>query len=400
MTAHGTRQEGHRRGAVDPVKALMHRHRDLCERAVDPLEIAAGLEAHGVTDRTATRFRHRDVFSLAEEIYARVPRGSGNSGTVGPSAAGQAAGRPPRTGEPLPTDDGDPLGTGALGGRTVRNAPVARAGRAALALVPGAVCALVLAGLRTVDGRWHLALLVLGTLTVATTLRIVLRYGPLRVPHARVPGATAAWTACLLLYAAAGDGLLRAAVGGGPDASWPLATAPLLGLTLAVAPGVWCAWLFAHRAARRLTTSHGLDDFAASVRPLLLGVLTLFLGALSLLLWSSATVLDQPSGFAGPLALGVLLLLARLLTVRGFSHAPAVVLGAAGAGELFCLATVFAGRLPGCGFLSVPVDTAVDRWGPGAVPAVICGTAALILLIHATRTLTRASAHATAGGAP
>ena len=32
-----------RRGAVDPVKALMHRHRELCERAVDPLEIAAGL---------------------------------------------------------------------------------------------------------------------------------------------------------------------------------------------------------------------------------------------------------------------------------------------------------------------------------------------------------------------
>src|SRR5439155_967759 len=43
-----------------------------CERAVDPLEIAAGLEAHGVTDRTAARFRHRDVFSLAEEMYARA----------------------------------------------------------------------------------------------------------------------------------------------------------------------------------------------------------------------------------------------------------------------------------------------------------------------------------------
>ncbi|THA77282.1 hypothetical protein E6R61_38460, partial [Streptomyces sp. LRa12] len=56
------------------MKGLLHRHRELCERAVDPLEIAAGLEAHGVTDRTAARFRHRDVFSLAEEMYARVPR--------------------------------------------------------------------------------------------------------------------------------------------------------------------------------------------------------------------------------------------------------------------------------------------------------------------------------------
>ncbi|MFE2305190.1 hypothetical protein [Streptomyces sp. NPDC059411] len=58
----------------DPVKVLLHRHRELCEHAVDCLEIAAGLEAHGITDRTAARFRHRDVFSLAEELYARTPR--------------------------------------------------------------------------------------------------------------------------------------------------------------------------------------------------------------------------------------------------------------------------------------------------------------------------------------
>lgn len=62
------------RSGGDPVKALLHRHRELCEHAVDPLEIAAGLEAHGITDRTAARFRHRDVFSLAEELYARTPR--------------------------------------------------------------------------------------------------------------------------------------------------------------------------------------------------------------------------------------------------------------------------------------------------------------------------------------
>ncbi len=73
-------------GAADPVKVLLHRHRELCERAVDPLEIAAGLEAHGITDRTAARFRHRDVFSLAEELYARVPRDS-ETGTPGPDGA-------------------------------------------------------------------------------------------------------------------------------------------------------------------------------------------------------------------------------------------------------------------------------------------------------------------------
>ncbi|TGZ03167.1 hypothetical protein E5Z02_27380, partial [Streptomyces rhizosphaericola] len=64
-----------RRGTADPVKSLMHHHRALCERAVSPLEIAAGLEAHGLTDRTAARYRHRDVFALAEELYARTPAG-------------------------------------------------------------------------------------------------------------------------------------------------------------------------------------------------------------------------------------------------------------------------------------------------------------------------------------
>lgn len=72
----------------------MHRHRELCERAVDPLEIAAGLEAHGVTDRTAARFRHRDVFSLAEELYARVPRGEAQT----PARPGRGLARPAAAG--------------------------------------------------------------------------------------------------------------------------------------------------------------------------------------------------------------------------------------------------------------------------------------------------------------
>ncbi|MFD3543873.1 hypothetical protein ACFWUQ_30830, partial [Streptomyces sp. NPDC058662] len=76
-----------RRAGGDPVKALLHRHRALCERAVDPLEIAAGLEAHGITDRTAGRFRHRDVFALAEELYARTPRGEAPPAAPGPRAA-------------------------------------------------------------------------------------------------------------------------------------------------------------------------------------------------------------------------------------------------------------------------------------------------------------------------
>lgn len=58
----------------DPVREVMAEHRALCERAVDPLEIAAGLEEAGLGPQAAARCRHADLFSLAEELYARVPR--------------------------------------------------------------------------------------------------------------------------------------------------------------------------------------------------------------------------------------------------------------------------------------------------------------------------------------
>jgi len=352
-----------RRGAVDPVKALMHRHRELCERAVDPLEIAAGLEAHGVTDRTAARFRHRDVFSLAEELYARVPR----------------------DGEPAP--------------REVTSArPGARADWAALALLPGALCAAAVAGLRLTDGQPRLAVAAVGALAVALGLRVALRRGPLSTGH-RTTSATRAWTCWLIAYALLGDGLLSAGLDGGPDGPWPLATAPLLALALACAPASWCAHLFAVRASRRLTASRGLEEFASSVQPLLLGAFGLFLCALGALLALCGAALGEPTAYAGAGALGALLLLARLLTARGFTHAPAVVLAVAGAAEATALTTVFAGRLPGCSFLATPVETVVDAWGPGAVPALVCGAATLVLLVHSTRTLTRASAHALPCGA-
>ncbi|MFE0105674.1 hypothetical protein [Streptomyces sp. NPDC059009] len=370
-----------RRGAADPVKALMHRHRELCERAVDPLEIAAALESHGVTDRTAARFRHRDVFSLAEEMYARVPRDEG-AGTVG-------------NGE-LPASDPDP------------NAPSLPPHWALLALLPGLVCALVVAGLAHAEGQARLAVGLGGALAVWVALRVALRFGPLRAAHPAVP-ATRAWVCFLLAYALFGDGLLRAAVAGGPDGPWPSAPATALGLALAVAPAAWCARVFAVRARGRLGASRGLDEFAVSVRPLLLGAFGLYVGVLALLLVGSGALLDgvfavpEPgaagASLAGALALGALLMLARLLAVHGFPRAPVVLLRAAGLGELAALALVFAGRVPGCGFLSAPVESAVDTWGAGCVPAVLCGGAALVLLIHAVRTLTTASAHARPGDA-
>jgi hypothetical protein len=362
-----------RRGAADPVKALMHRHRELCERAVDPLEIAAGLEAHGVTDRTAGRFRHRDVFSLAEEMYARVPR---DDAAAPPSDA---------VAEPAP-----------------------RASWAVLALLPGVLGAATVTGLRLTDGRLRLTVAVVGVLAVGLGVRVVLRRGPLSSPpgtHAwRTPPGTRLWTYWLLAYALLGDGLLRAADDGGPDAlptgvaggPWPTATAPVLALTLACAPAAWCAHHFAVRARRKLATSRGLEDFADSVRPLLLGTFALFVCALAVLLALCGAALGEPAAYAQAITLGALLLLARLLTVHGFTHAPTLALGAAAVTEATALALDLTGRLPGCGFVAAPVEAVLESWGSGGIPALACGAAALTLLFHTTRTLTRASAHAPA----
>ncbi|MFD6434240.1 hypothetical protein [Streptomyces venezuelae] len=367
-----------RRGAADPVKALMHRHRELCARAVDPLEIAAGLEAHGVTDRAAARFRHRDVFALAEEMYARVPT--------------LPDGRTPTTPEVSPPPSPQ------------REVP---SGWALFALLPGAVCAAAVAGAAFSEGHARLAVSAVGALAVALALRVALRKGPLHAVT-RPVRATRAWVCWLLLYALLGDGLLNGAVTGGPDAPgdlWDPAAAALLGLALAVAPAIWCARLFAVRAGARLAASRGLHEFASSVRPLLLGVIALFLCALGALLAGAYALLgDAGTGpghgapaLIGAFALGALLLLARLLGVHGFTRAPVLLLGTAGSCEAAALALVFAGRLPGLDALAVPVTAAVDAWGPGVVPAAACGAAALVLLVHAARTLTLASAHAGSG---
>ncbi|MFE9446919.1 hypothetical protein [Streptomyces sp. NPDC006739] len=363
-----------RRGAADPVKALLHRHRDLCRRAVDPLEIAAALEAHGLTDRTAARYRHRDVFSLAEELYARVPHD----------------GEPRACPEPVP-------------------APRVRADWLLLALLPGALSAAAVTGLRLTHGRPRLLVAAAAVLTLGLAVRTVLRRGPLGLPPGtrawRTATGTRACTTWLLAYALLGDGFLRAVVNGGPDGlpsgapdgPWPLATAPVLALTLAFAPAAWSAHLFAAGARRRLAGSRSLAEFTAAARPLLLGALALFLGALTALLALSAAALRAAAAYPEALTLGALLLLARLLTVHHVRRGPSPTLAVAALTEAAAPALALTGRLPGCAFLAAPVDTLVDTLGPGSVPTLACGTAALTLLVQATRTLTRASAHGPTG---
>ncbi|MFG2717540.1 hypothetical protein ACGFW5_04400 [Streptomyces sp. NPDC048416] len=350
----GTGRGAARRGPADPVKALMHRHRELCERAVDPLEIAAGLEAHGVTDRTAARFRHRDVFSLAEELYARVPRGAETA---------------PAAQELTPSP----------------------AGWALWALLPGAVAVLTVAGVRLAAGGVRPAVGALGAAAFVAALTLALRRGPLRAgPRAGLAvRLCAGW---LPAYAVGGDGLLTDAVHGGPDGGWPLDPAAATGLAFAVVPALWCAHLFSVQARRKLATSRGLAEFTGRSRPLLLGTAALFaLGLGGCLLIGQLAYGAGP--FAGAAALGMLLWLARLLAAHGFARAAAKVLAAAAGAELLALCSVFTGRLPGLTLIGRPVATAVQNWGAGVLPAAVCGAAALALLARAAAVLARASAH-------
>ena len=57
------------------VAELCTQFMDVCQSAVDPLEIASALEFEGINDRVAElRYQVADVFTLAREMYARVPR--------------------------------------------------------------------------------------------------------------------------------------------------------------------------------------------------------------------------------------------------------------------------------------------------------------------------------------
>lgn len=59
----------------DPVADLAERLAGPCASAAHPEEIAALLESEGLTDEQITeRYRHRDLFALAESLFALVPR--------------------------------------------------------------------------------------------------------------------------------------------------------------------------------------------------------------------------------------------------------------------------------------------------------------------------------------
>ncbi|TDU06339.1 hypothetical protein EDD99_4891 [Streptomyces sp. 846.5] len=62
-------------GPVDPAEEAALRFGSVAAAAVHPFEVAAAIEAEGVTDRQVQRrYGRSDAFELAEELYAETPR--------------------------------------------------------------------------------------------------------------------------------------------------------------------------------------------------------------------------------------------------------------------------------------------------------------------------------------
>ncbi|MFJ9441171.1 hypothetical protein ACIRRH_04785 [Kitasatospora sp. NPDC101235] len=353
--------------SADPVREVMTEHRELCERAVDPLEIAAGLEEAGLGPDTAARCRHADLFSLAEELYARVPR------------------RPPVPGPVEPHPGG---------------APPARAAPAA------ALAALPCAGVAALGPHWPVLLSAAVPLVLlpALTAPAPAEPGPPCAVPARAPDAL--WPVpaprprpgSRLRPAALGHGLGLAALlllpPAAPGGDRPAAVA--LVLAAAVSAGV------AERTARwyrevgrgHLGAAGTLAGFRARMRPVLPVALALYLAVLGALSFAAlavtAVVAPRPgpghgdgllhlaAERAGPAqwaaqgVLGLLLVLSVLLARCGRT-------AAAAAGACAGAAAVLGPLALGC--------SAAEAWLLGG------GTVAVALLAYAGAVLGRAGSH-------
>ncbi|MBC2875103.1 MULTISPECIES: hypothetical protein [Streptomyces] len=438
--------------APDPVRALLLRHHAVCADAVDPWELAARLEARGVTDRAAAVCGHRDVFSLAEELYARVGGGTGDStedgtkaGAGAPAgvrragavrAAGDSRRRPDEVEWPqFRTRDwgryGTPDASGtegapALGGGV--NLGSRAAGRSGASRDAHAIGA---SGVPGVPGFQ-------GVSEVSGSSRGFRVSGPTGAPEApeaaagsRVPRASCAsydpdayglcparpgrsrrtvagalaW-AWLLAYGCVGDRLLSALLHGharlGPRALATAAAPTALGLACAVAPAAWCAHAFAGYARRRLADSRSLTAFRVRARCALPTVLTVVLGALFLSVWTARSALPglgHPTSVPAlaALALGFLLFLDRLCAAHGLARPAAAAVLAACAAEALPPVLLLAARLPGCAALGWPVTRLPGTLGPSAPGLVACAGAAVVLTVRAFAVLPHAAVHGLGG---
>jgi hypothetical protein len=79
------------RRSPHPTDQLSRRFDDVCTTAADPLEIAAQLEANGLSDATARRaYGCTNIFALAEELFQRVPLRDDRTGAEPPERIDRA----------------------------------------------------------------------------------------------------------------------------------------------------------------------------------------------------------------------------------------------------------------------------------------------------------------------
>ncbi|AXI79338.1 hypothetical protein [Peterkaempfera bronchialis] len=346
----------------DPVRRLMERHRELCETATHPLEIAAGLEAAGVGPAAVARCRHADVFSLAEELYARVPRR--------PAALGAAGAADPwrrRAGASLLAAVLYALPCGAF---------------AAIRAVAPQSSPLALLSAAAVAGVWY----------AATALETARWQGGGGRSHTGPPGPQPT----LRAISAAGIGAvlvmpLVLPFAGAGDPAPPTAPAAL---AVGMGAAEWCARWFRHTGQVHLDTAATRREFRRRMAPVLPVAVALHLGAVALLTWAVLALLP-PHGAAGSFGgpqwaaqtAAALLLVLVLLLLRCGRTGPAAAgpaLAVACTGLLLAVRTL-PWDLPGRALL-----TAYD---PVAVPLVGCGAAGALLLPWAWVALTRPGAH-------
>ncbi|MFF2612567.1 hypothetical protein [Kitasatospora sp. NPDC058046] len=350
-------------GSADPVREVMAEHRELCERAVDPLEIAAGLEEAGLGQDAAARCRHADLFSLAEELYARVPR------------------RPPPPGPAQPRSGG----------------AAARA-----ALTAAALAALPCAGAAALGPRWPVLLpaavplVLLPALTAPTPAEPgppcagpgVLGPGPAPRPY---PGSR-------LRPAALGHGLGLAALlllpPAVPGGDRPLAVALVLAAAVSAGSAERTARWYRQLGRGHLGAAGTLAEFRARMRPVLPVALALHLAVLGVLSFAALAVLAVVAPRPGPghgggllhlaaeragpaqwAAQGVLGLLVVLPVLLARCGRPAAAAAGASAGAAAVLGPLALGR------------SAPEAWLLGG------GTVAAALLAYAGAVLGRAGSH-------
>ncbi|MEV5243030.1 hypothetical protein AB0K89_28540 [Streptomyces cinnamoneus] len=321
------------RAPADPVKALLRRHHTLCAGAVHPLEIAAALEKHGIGDRVAAEYRHRDVFSLAEELHARVERDEDTHGQPPPATRDGGTAAPERR----------PTACAALRAGWGRAGLPAWLWLTAYALTGDCAVTLLLHGRH---GRSAHALAAAAVNAAApTALALACAVAP------------AAWCAHWFTERAR---RVLAHSRGLDEFARQVRPALLVALALFLAALLVCLW-----PARTALPPGG--PLGVPTRP----------------------VLDCTA----VAALGTLFFLARLLSAHGLTRAAATATLAAATAEALPLAGLLAARLPGCEALRWPVGWAVGAHGPAVVPLVACTLPALALLAHAVPALSRASVH-------